>query len=88
MVVIGRTETFVPAALTTTTSGTVTNAYGYYEVSIANVGTANGVLLGATLNPGQTVTYRAPNVNQQIDDITYDATGTTFFITTLLSDQA
>ena len=54
---------------------------GIYSVSFANVGSANGVLNGATFKPGETVNFDAGALNNTIStSFTYDATGTEFLI--------
>lgn len=61
-----------------TAGGTISGAnYGF---SIANVGTANGIVGGATLKPGYTVSFSPTSVDT-LDIFNYDATGTEFLIT-------
>jgi hypothetical protein len=61
-----------------TAGGTISGAnYGF---SIANVGTANGTVGGATLKPGYTVSFSPTSVDT-LDIFNYDATGTEFLIT-------
>jgi len=63
----------------TSTSGTI-KAYSF---SIANVGNANGTALGATLAPGEVVNFDAGVLNNVFATVSYDATGTTFLITSV-----
>ena len=63
---------------TTTTSPAIT--IGKKSVSISNVGTANGTVLGAVLKPGETVNFDAGAVNNTLSAIAYDATGTEFLV--------
>lgn len=52
---------------------------GARRVSIANVGAVAGTLLGATLQPGEVVTYEA-TAGETLGAIAYNATGTEFLI--------
>jgi hypothetical protein len=63
----------------TSTSGTI-KAFSF---SIANVGNANGTALGATLAPGEVVNFDAGTLNNIFATVSYDATGTTFLITSV-----
>ena len=56
---------------------------GAFEVSVANVGAANGTLLGAVLKPGEAVDFRAPTQNDTLSAIALDATGTEFLVAKL-----
>ena len=49
---------------------------GKYSVSFGNVGAANGV----TLKPFETINFDAGTLNNTLDAIGYDATGTDFLI--------
>lgn len=53
---------------------------GVYSFSIANVGSAVGTVGGQLLSAGATVNFNA-ELNNTLNGITYDATGTTFLIT-------
>lgn len=60
---------------------------GSWEVSIANVGGADGTVDGVTVPDGATVSFRGyfdefSRQSKRIDAIPYDATGTTFLIAT------
>ena len=58
-------------------------ADGAASISIANVGLANGTVKGATIKPGETVTFSAGAINNTLDAIDYVATGTEFLIITV-----
>ena len=62
----------------TSTLGSIPKPYSF---SVANVGSANGTLMGVTLAPGEVVNYDAGVLNNQFDNVLYDATDTTFLIT-------
>jgi hypothetical protein len=66
-----------PVIASATGTGSVPVSYGF---SIANVGGAAGLVGGVTLPAGTTVNF-APDKNNTLNGITYDATGTTFLIT-------
>ena len=51
-----------------------------YSASISNVGTADGTVKATTLKPGETVNFDAGAINNTLDAIDYDATGTEFLI--------
>ena len=74
-----------PALSRVTASGTV--AAGSRSVSIANVGTEIGTVLGAELAAGETVNFDAGSLNNTLAAVAYDpttpGTGTTFLIATL-----
>jgi hypothetical protein len=61
-----------------TSTGTI--AAGTYSASISNVGNANGDVKGTTLKPGETVNFDAGAINNTLDAIDYNATGTEFLI--------
>lgn len=58
-------------------------AAGKRRVSVMNAGDANGVVLGATIKPGETLTWSADGVRDVLDAISYDGTGTELIITTV-----
>lgn len=63
------------------TSGNLnTVAATFYSVSLGNVGTANGTVLGATIKPGEILNFSADAVNNFFNSFVYDATGTEFII--------
>jgi hypothetical protein len=53
-----------------------------YSVSVANVGAANGSVLGGVGNikPGEVLNFSADAVNNYFTSFAYDATGTEFII--------
>lgn len=55
-------------------------AAGTYSVSISNVGSGNGLVKATTLKPGEVVNFDAGAINNTLDAIDYDATGTEFLI--------
>lgn len=60
-----------------TADGTISGAY---SASFANVGLADGIVGLAILKPGETVNFDAGAINNIIQSIEYDATGTEFLI--------
>lgn len=75
------TKLRTPALLRTTTSG-ILAANSYSQVSVMNVGNADGVLLSATLKPGEVVNYQLDR-DTAFTAIDYDATGTEFLISSI-----
>ena len=66
-----------------TGSGNVNSvAATFYSVSVANVGSADGSVLGGTSNikPGEVLNFSADAVNNYFTSFAYDATGTEFII--------
>ena len=77
------TGTSTGAARTTTiirpaAAGTIPD--GAFSVSIANVGSGNGTVKATTLKPGEVINLDAGAINNTLDTIDYDATGTEFLI--------
>jgi hypothetical protein len=62
----------------TSVAGTIVRPYSF---SIANVGTANGTVEGATLAPGETINFDSGVLNNNFGNVNYDPTGTEFLIT-------
>jgi hypothetical protein len=52
----------------------------FYSVSVANVGSANGTVLGATIKPGEVLNFSADAINNFFNSFAYNATGTEFII--------
>jgi hypothetical protein len=52
-----------------------------YSVSVANVGLADGTVLGGVLRPGEVVNFSADALNNFFSSFIVDATGTEFIIT-------
>jgi hypothetical protein len=64
-----------------TSSGNVSAlAPQFYSVSVANVGSADGTVLGAILKQGEIINFDASSISHYFDDFAYDATGTEFII--------
>ena len=53
-----------------------------YSVSIANVGSAAGVINGVSIPAGTTLNFD-PGMNNTVDPMSFNATGTTFLIISL-----
>lgn len=68
----------VTNVLRTSTTGTITS--GKFSVSFGNVGSANGTVKGQVLKPFETINFDAGSLNNTLDAISYDATGTEFLI--------
>jgi len=58
----------------TASPGTGTVALGAYSVSFASVGTANALVGGMVLKPGETLNFDAGAINNTLAAITYDVT--------------
>ena len=52
----------------------------FYSVSVANVGSANGLVLSKPIKPGEVLNFSADALNNYFTDFDYDATGTEFII--------
>jgi len=81
--ITGITININPKAKTTTIlrpSGAGTVTAGKNSASFANVGTANATVKGVTLKPGETINFDAGAINNTLDAIAYDATGTELLI--------
>jgi hypothetical protein len=57
---------------------------GAVEVSVYNAGNSNGVLLGAIIKKGETITFKVNNQKDTLGAISYDGTGTELVIQTLV----
>ncbi len=63
------------------TSGDVNTAAAlFFSVSVANVGLADGTVLGAAIRPGEILNFSADAVNNYFTSFAYNATGTEFII--------
>lgn len=71
-----------PAMFRTSASGTITA--GKRSVSIRNAGSANGVVLGANILPGEVVNFDAASLKDTLGAITYNGTGTDLLIITIV----
>jgi len=47
-----------------------------YDFSVSNVGSANGIVLGALIKPGETFNFSAGGIQNTFTPVTYDGTGT------------
>jgi hypothetical protein len=65
--------------LNTTTTGTVPS--GVFSCSIANVGSNPGLVEGQSIPVGTILNFDAGVLNNTLNSISYDATGTIFLIT-------
>ena len=83
---LGSVDTKLTAVVRTPNIKTVSNVSGLgpvgaYSFSIANVGTADGLVDGQTIPAGITVSFDGGALNNTLNSLNYDATGTTFIIT-------
>ena len=64
-------------------TGAFTNATNFYSFSVANVGLANGLCLGAVIKPGEIENFDASALNNFFvpGTVTADGTGTELLIT-------
>jgi hypothetical protein len=58
-------------------------ASGLYSFSIANVGSASGLVDGEVLPAGVTINFDAGALNNTLGGLSFDATGTTYVVTTI-----
>ena len=69
-----------PKITSSTGAGSITA--GAYSISIANVGSAAGTVAGVSIPAGTTINWSA-EFNNYLASVSYNATGTTFIITTI-----
>ena len=70
-----------PGIIRPTGAGNVNSvATTFYSVSVANVGLANGTVLGANIKPGEVLNFSGDALNNFFTSFAYDATGTEFII--------
>ena len=69
---VSRTPTFLRPS--TASPGTGTVAVGAFSASFASVGTANALVGGMVLKPGETLNFDAGAINNTLAAITYDVT--------------
>jgi hypothetical protein len=67
----------------TSVTGAGTIAAGKYSYSIANVGAGSGTVDGVTVPAGTTVSFDGSGVNNTLTAMPYNATCTTFIITSI-----
>lgn len=72
----GSSTVITPTLISVSSSGTI--PAGRKSVSIANIGTASGTLLGTAFPPGASISYSTESGT--LASIAYNATGTTFLI--------
>ena len=71
-----------PGIIRPTVAGNINSlALTFYSVSVANVGTGNGIVLGATIKPGEVLNFSGDALNNFFTSFDYDPTGTDFLIT-------
>jgi hypothetical protein len=68
-----------PGILSSTGAGATPSPV--YSLSIANVGGADGVVNGVTIPAGVTISFDGGGLNNTLDPMSYNASGTTFIIT-------
>jgi len=71
--------TVTPNIIRATASGTI--PAGAYSFSVANLGAADGTLLGQTIKPSEIINFDAGSLNNVYGAVAYDATGTELLIT-------
>ena len=72
----------IPKMIRTTSSGNINSLEPIFtSVSVANVGSANGTVLGTTIKPGEILNFSAGALNNYFYDFAYNASGTEFIIT-------
>ena len=76
-------KTRVPNLIRHTGPTPATIAVKVYDFSVANVGSANGTILGQVIKPGETLNFGAGSVNNFYagGTITYNGNGTELLIT-------
>jgi len=52
----------------------------FFSVSVANVGSVDGTVLGQTIKPNESLNFSADAVNNYFTSFAYDATGTEFIL--------
>jgi len=62
-------------------TGAGSTPIGVYSFSVANVGSANGVINAVNIPAGVTINFDGGAMNNTLSPIVYNATGTTFIIT-------
>lgn len=71
-------EKRTPGVISTSTTGSTTA--GWYSFSIANIGSSAGDVEGQSIPAGTVLNFDAGALNNTLESISYDATGTTFII--------
>lgn len=81
--ITGITINVDPEAKTTNivrSSAAGTVSAGKFSASFANVGAANATVKGVTIKPGETINFDAGALNNTLDAIDYDGTGSDLLI--------
>lgn len=73
-----------PSVVRVTSAAGSPIAAGAKSVSISNTGGANGLVLGAVIKPGETLSWSAGDMNNTLTAISYDGTGTELLILTVV----
>jgi hypothetical protein len=73
---VARTPNFIRV----TNSGNLSGSAPLYSVSVANVGLANGLVLGTSISPGEVLNFSADALNNYFTGFSYDGTGTELLI--------
>lgn len=76
--------TRTPRIIRYSANGVQTIVPAIYDFSVANVGAGDGLVLGVTIRPGETLTFSAGGINNTYlaGSVTYDALGATELIIT------
>jgi hypothetical protein len=69
-----------PRFIRETSAGDLITFAPIYSVSVANVGLANGLVLGTSISPGEIVNFSADALNNYFEEFDYDGTGTELLI--------
>jgi hypothetical protein len=69
-----------PRFIRETSAGNLSTFAPIYSVSVANVGLANGLVLGTSISPGEIVNFSADALNNYFNGFSYDGTGTELLI--------
>lgn len=69
-----------PGFIRVTTSGNLSSISPVFSVSVANVGLADGFVLGSIIKPGEIVNFSADAINNFFTSFGYDGTGTELII--------
>jgi hypothetical protein len=69
-----------PGFIRVTTSGNLGIFAPLYSLSIANVGLADGLVLGSIIKPGEVLNFSADALNNFFTSFSYDGTGTELII--------
>ena len=56
---------------------------GRRRITVANMGVANGLVLGAVIKPGEILSWPAGDLRDTLGALSYDGTGTELVITTV-----